>query len=63
MLQQASAQLQRFETLVRIGQWDSARLQLREGAFKQLRLDLGYGQEAFRLITPQVGLCGCLVLA
>jgi hypothetical protein len=52
--QAVQAQLQRCELLVRIGQYDNARMQLREGAFKTLRLDLGYGQEMYRLVSQQV---------
>ncbi|GBF99206.1 hypothetical protein Rsub_12465 [Raphidocelis subcapitata] len=52
----AQAQLQRIELLLKIsedgGQYDSARLKLREGAFKTLRLDLGYAQELTRVV-PQ----------
>lgn len=46
---------------MRIGQYDNARMQLREGAFKSLRMDLGYGQEMYRLVSQQVraGVSGC----
>jgi len=59
------AQLQRCQLLVKINQYDNARMQLREGAFKSLRMDLGYGQEMYRLVPEKVGawlLCGCAVL-
>jgi hypothetical protein len=52
--QAVQAQLQRCELLVKIGQFDGARMQLREGAFKSLRLDLGYGQEMYRLVPEKV---------
>jgi hypothetical protein len=52
--QAVQAQLQRCELLVKIKQYDSARMQLREGAFKTLRMDLAYlGQEMDRLVTQQ----------
>lgn len=44
--------------LVRIKQYDSARMQLREGAFKSLRMDLGYGVELTRLVSQKVRACG-----
>ncbi|KAI8466960.1 MAG: hypothetical protein J3K34DRAFT_47535 [Monoraphidium minutum] len=50
-LEAVQAQLQRCELLVKIGQYDNARMQLREGAFKTLRMDLGYGQEMYRLVS------------
>lgn len=51
--QAAQAQLQRVALLARVGEYDNARLQLRDGAFKTLRLDLGYGQDAFKLVDPK----------
>jgi hypothetical protein len=55
----AQAQLQRIQLLLKIsqeeGQYDSARMKLREGAFKTLRLDLGYAQELTRVVPQQVG--------
>ncbi len=39
-LQAAAAQLGKVETLIGIGQYDSARLQLRQGAASTIRLDL-----------------------
>ncbi len=38
--QAAAAQLAKVETLIGIGQYDSARLQLRQGAASTIRLDL-----------------------
>ena len=38
--QMAAAQLGKVETLIGIGQYDSARMQLREGAASTIRLDL-----------------------
>ena len=52
--QAVQAQLQRCELLVKINQYDNARMQLREGAFSKLRLDLGYGQEMYRLVSEKV---------
>jgi hypothetical protein len=46
----AQAQLKRVELLARAGEYNNARLQLREGAFSKLRLDLAYGQEMYRLV-------------
>lgn len=39
-LQMAAAQLGKVETLIGIGQYDSARMQLRQGAASTIRLDL-----------------------
>lgn len=39
-LQMAAAQLNKVETLIGIGQYDSARMQLRQGAASTIRLDL-----------------------
>ena len=36
----AAAQLSKVETLIGIGQYDSARMQLRQGAASTIRLDL-----------------------
>lgn len=47
-LQSAQQQVQKIELLVKIEQYDSARLQLREGSMKSLRLDMAYGQEMYR---------------
>ena len=47
------AQLSRVELLVKLGQYDEARLQLREGALSKVRMDLAYGQEVYTAITPQ----------
>lgn len=40
LLEAAAAQLGKIETLIGIGQYDSARLQLRQGAASTIRLDL-----------------------
>lgn len=40
LLEMAAAQLGKVETLIGIGQYDSARLQLRQGAASTIRLDL-----------------------
>ncbi|KAA6416666.1 MAG: hypothetical protein FRX49_13365 [Trebouxia sp. A1-2] len=40
LLEAAAAQLGKVETLIAIGQYDSARLQLRQGAASTIRLDL-----------------------
>ncbi|DBB07524.1 hypothetical protein WJX82_004274 [Trebouxia sp. C0006] len=40
LLEAAAAQLAKVETLIGIGQYDSARLQLRQGAASTIRLDL-----------------------
>jgi hypothetical protein len=53
-LQAAQQQLRRIELLVKIQQYDTARLQLREGSFQTLRMDLGYGQEMYRVVSPTV---------
>ena len=53
-LQGAREQLQRVELLAKLGQYDEARLQLRRGSFASLRLDLGYGSEAYRVIRDSV---------
>eukprot|EP00882_Tetradesmus_deserticola_P023427 GHRQ01025493.1.p1 GENE.GHRQ01025493.1~~GHRQ01025493.1.p1 ORF type:complete len:205 (+),score=40.82 GHRQ01025493.1:554-1168(+) len=50
----ALQQLQRIELLVKIDQYDNARMALRQGSFQSLRMDLGYGQEMYRVVTPQV---------
>ena len=39
-LQMAASQLGKVETLIGIGQYDSARMQLRQGAASTIRLDL-----------------------
>ncbi|KAF8064635.1 hypothetical protein HT031_003436 [Scenedesmus sp. PABB004] len=50
----AAEQLGRIELLARAGEYDNARLQLREGSFKSLRQDLAYGQELTRVVSPAV---------
>eukprot|EP00878_Enallax_costatus_P039043 GHUV01044559.1.p1 GENE.GHUV01044559.1~~GHUV01044559.1.p1 ORF type:complete len:235 (+),score=31.06 GHUV01044559.1:213-917(+) len=50
----AQQQLQRIELLIKIGQYDNARMQLREGSFKNLRMDLAFGQEMYRVVKPEV---------
>lgn len=50
----ALQQLQRIELLVKIDQYDNARMALRQGSFQSLRMDLGYGQEMYRVVKPQV---------
>ncbi|KAF6256027.1 hypothetical protein COO60DRAFT_1531399, partial [Scenedesmus sp. NREL 46B-D3] len=50
----ATQQLQRIELLVKINQYDNARMALRQGSFQSLRMDLGYGQEMYRVVKPQV---------
>jgi hypothetical protein len=54
MVQGALQQLQRIELLVKIDQYDNARMALRQGSFQSLRMDLGYGQEMYRVVKPQV---------
>eukprot|EP00878_Enallax_costatus_P045602 GHUV01055024.1.p1 GENE.GHUV01055024.1~~GHUV01055024.1.p1 ORF type:complete len:153 (+),score=30.38 GHUV01055024.1:224-682(+) len=49
----AQQQLQRIELLIKIGQYDNARMQLREGSFKNLRMDLAFGQEMYRVVKPE----------
>jgi hypothetical protein len=51
--QGAQQQLQRIELLVKIQQYDNARMQLREGSFKSLRSDLRYEAE-YRGVEPEV---------
>lgn len=46
-------QLQRIELLVKIQQYDTARMQLRQGSFKSLRSDLRYESE-YRGVQPEV---------
>lgn len=58
--QAAEQQLSRVELLVKLEQHDEARLVLRQGAFSSLRMDLGYGQEVFRVLQPQVRGCHCV---
>lgn len=58
LTQDAQQQLQRIELLVKIGQYDNARMQLREGSFKSLRMDLAFGQEMYRIVKPEVTLSG-----
>lgn len=53
-MQGVQQQLQRIELLVKLEQYDEARMALREGSFKSLRMDLGYGQEMYRAVKPQV---------
>lgn len=53
MQQGAQQQLQRIELLVKIQQYDNARMQLREGSFKSLRSDLRYEAE-YRGVEPEV---------
>jgi len=52
--QGAQQQLQRIELLVKIQQYDNARMQLRQGSFKSLRSDLRYESE-YRGVEPEVG--------
>eukprot|EP00879_Flechtneria_rotunda_P014373 GHRR01015017.1.p1 GENE.GHRR01015017.1~~GHRR01015017.1.p1 ORF type:complete len:209 (+),score=62.14 GHRR01015017.1:150-776(+) len=49
----AVQQLQRIELLTKINQYDNARMLLRSGSFKTLRMDLGYGQEMYKVIQPE----------
>lgn len=51
--QGAQQQLQRIELLVKIQQYDNARMQLRQGSFKSLRSDLRYESE-YRGVQPEV---------
>lgn len=51
--QAAEDQLQRIQLLVQLKQYDNARMQLREGAFKNLRGDLRY-EELYRGVAAQV---------
>lgn len=49
----AQQQLQRIELLVKIQQYDNARMQLRQGSFKSLRSDLRYESE-YRGVEPEL---------
>lgn len=51
--QGAQQQLQRVELLVKIQQYDNARMQLREGSFKSLRSDLRYESD-YRGVQQEV---------
>lgn len=51
--QGAQQQLQRIELLVKIQQFDNARMALRQGSFKSLRSDLRYESE-YRGVQPEV---------
>lgn len=52
-MQGAQQQLQRIELLVKIQQFDNARMALRQGSFKSLRSDLRYESE-YRGVQPEV---------
>lgn len=47
-LTRLQAAAQKATLLSKIGQYDSARMQLREGPMKSLRMDMAYGQEMYR---------------
>lgn len=54
-MQQIQQQLRRIGTLVGIGQYDSARIQLREGPTSGLRRTLRQTEEDFANVSDSVG--------
>lgn len=55
-MQQIQQQLRRIGTLVGIGQYDSARIQLREGPAGGLRRTLRQAKEDFVTVSDTVGI-------
>ena len=54
-MQKVQEQLRRVALLTSIGEYDSARMELREGAASSLRKDLRAASEDFEAIKEQVG--------